>query len=275
MMPYMDKEQQKDNGNSANNKEAPLFPLKIYEVIRVINGVPVFIEDHIERLFQSANLAGIEFSPASALTDEILTDFIKRNNLTACNIRISFYFESSKDEPVQKTEIIPHTYPTEEQYKSGIMVSSMQAERTLPNAKIQQTAIRMRADKIIAEQGVWDVVLLDKHGFITEGSRTNIFFVKGNNIITPPPEKVLQGTTRKRVIRLCRENNINVSEEPVKYTDLPGFDSAFLTGTSPKVLPVKSIDNQIFSADNSVTRRISYLYDKEIEQYILLNAGLS
>jgi branched-chain amino acid aminotransferase len=232
----MDNEQSEDTGN--------LFPIQIYEVIRIIKGVPLFIEDHIDRLYQSARLANIDFLPGPIIINDNLIEFIKKQNLLYGNIKISFYFESASGEPMQSTETIPHLYPSDEQYKSGINVSSMQAERTLPNAKIQHTDIRERANKIIADTGIWDVILLDKHGFITEGSKTNIFFIKEGTVVTTPPEKVLQGTTRKKIIKLCIENNIPISEEPVHYTNL-------------------------FHTHNIITQQISALYDKEIEQYFL------
>lgn len=246
-----------------------LFPLQIYEVIRVIKGVPLFLEDHIDRLYQSARLANINFLPGPIVINENLFGFIEKHNFENGNIKISFYFEGVTAKSLQTTEIIPHTYPSKEEYNRGISVSSMQAERILPNAKIQQTDIREKANKIILESGVWEVVLLDKHGFITEGSKTNIFFIKGESVITPPPEKILQGTTRKRIIKLCFENGIPVLEEQIHYTNLFQYESAFLTGTSPKVLPIKMIDNEYFTSNNEVMRRISSLYDNEIESYIL------
>jgi branched-chain amino acid aminotransferase len=262
----MDNEPLKDTGNSFTNS---IFPLEIYEVIRVVKGIPLFFEEHIDRLYQSARIAEINVLPGPIIVSDNLSEFISKKNLITGNIKISFYFESATGAPMQSTEILPHNYPTYEQYKKGICVSSMQAERILPNAKIQQTDVRDKANKIISETGIWEVLLLDKHGFITEGSRTNIFFVKGSTLVTPPPEKVLQGTTRKKIIKICIENNIPISEEAVHYTNLFTFDSAFLTGTSPKILPISNIDEQVFTSDNAITKQICDLYDKMIEEYII------
>ena len=88
--------------------------------------------------------------------------------------------------------------------------------------------------------------------------------------MTPPKKNVLAGVTRQKVILLCKENNIECIEQEIRVSQLSNFEAAFFSGTSPKVLPVKSIDQINFDPGNELLKRLIKLYDEEIKRYIKL-----
>jgi len=103
---------------------------------------------------------------------------------------------------------------------------------------------------------------------VSEGSRSNVFFIRHDLIRTPPGDQVLKGITRNKVIQLCRKLNIKLIEDPISIDELNKFEAVFLTGTSPKVLPVRRIGSMIYNPDHQLTRLLAVAYDELAADYI-------
>jgi branched-chain amino acid aminotransferase len=233
----------------------------VYEVIRVTNGVPLFLKEHLKRFFVSAKLARkfIRFTK-----DEItgfLHQLIIENDVSEGNIMLSCKIQL-------KAFFISHKYPDENWYTSGVACGVLHAERENPNIKVFQTPVRQKADEIMEREGFYEVLLIDQNGCITEGSRSNLFFVEGENLITPPGDEVLLGITRQKTIKLAETSDIPVFEKEVLFRDLNSFQAAFITGTSPKILPVSKLGDLSFDPLNHVVQHLREEYDKLIRQYV-------
>ena len=233
----------------------------IYEVIRVSRGVPLFIEDHLERFLQSAKIAGKDIFFRPQQIEMLINKLIQKNNVLEGNILLS-----CKEN--LKAFFIPHIYPFDEQYKLGVACGLLNAERDNPNAKVFHTTVRAQANKMLEENGFYEVLLVNKYNFITEGSRSNVFFVHRNRILTPPAQKVLLGITRSKIIQLALSLGLTVLEKDISVDNLSSFDAAFLTGTSPKILPVNQIGGVMFGSQNETVRALMYEYDILMDRYI-------
>jgi branched-chain amino acid aminotransferase len=244
----------------------------IYEVFRVAQKVPLFIEDHIDRFFQTAKLAAIKTNFSKIQLADYINIVIRNNSLENGNIKISFYPIANED-----TQLFiyytPHAYPTEEEYTIGVNVDLYFAERKNPNAKVMNTDMRHSTDEAKHDQGVYELLLVDNEGFITEGSRSNVFFIKDGLLITPPADTVLEGITRKQILSLCRENGIDFQESKVHHSELSNFDTLFISGTSRRVLPVKRVNNLDFSVKNILLKRLQKLFDKKVSDYLNEKTG--
>ena len=108
------------------------------------------------------------------------------------------------------TFFIPHKYPDKKWYETGVPCGILMAERDNPKAKVFQTSVRRKADEMIENQGLFEVLLVDRGGRITEGSRSNVFFVKNDRLFTPKGGDVLSGITRRKIISLAQEMNIEL-----------------------------------------------------------------
>lgn len=104
--------------------------------------------------------------------------------------------------------------------------------------------------------------------YITEGSRSNVFFVKDEIFYTAPESKVLVGITRQKVIECLRQLNFELVEKAVSAAEISQFDAAFLTGTSPKVLPVSLIGKLRLNIQVLVLQKLMKSYDDKIDAYI-------
>ncbi len=238
----------------------------VYEVLRVIQGVPLFVEDHLERFFMSANLAGIKIKYSENEIKQFLHTLILANKIKNGNILIS-----CKEN--LKGFFIAHQYPEQEMYETGVVCGLLNAERTNPNAKVFQTMVRRMADEAMTKNGYYEVLLVDKEGRITEGSRSNVFFVVDDKVKTPPGNDVLLGITRNKAILLAKKLGYQLEEEEIKISDLEIFDAAFISGTSPKFLPIKKIGDVGFDVENKVVKHLISAYNEMIAEYVKKQSG--
>lgn len=247
--------------------------ISLYEVIRIIDEVPLFIERHLERLKNSAALAGLNLWLNIDTVKAKLSQLIKIHENGFGNIKIVFNYNGyNKDIHNFYAYFLNASYPSEKQYEEGVATALCFMERENPNAKIINPNLRDKTNELLRESGAYEAILVDKENNITEGSRSNIFMIKGHTVYTAPAEVVLPGITRNLIVELCRENNINIIEEQINSKDIKDLDALFISGTSPKVLPIKSVEEILFnSASNSIVKNIRVAYNENIDNYIKIN----
>lgn len=242
------------------------FP-SIYEVIRIMNGVPLFLEEHYERFVNSAKILGFKLNISIEEIKDNISKMININEIDNYNIKIVINNLSGKNSS-QYYFFISSNYPGEDMYKNGIKTITYRAVRENPNAKVINKNLRDEINRLLKEKDCYEALLVNEQGDITEGSRSNTFFIMDGKVYTSPSEGVLLGITRQRIISLCMKNNIEVIEKPVSVSDLPSCDALFMSGTSPKVLPISKVDDADFSTHNELLLRIMKIYDDEIKAYI-------
>lgn len=243
------------------------FGNSIYEVIRIINSIPLFIEDHFQRFENSARSIGLEEYPNLEKVKEAINSLCRQNCIREGNIRFEQYFgPSGKTFALYQ---VPHVYPTNNEYKNGVKLISFHIERPNPHIKqsVVNSEIRSKILTIQKQENAYEVVLVNHLYEITEGSKSNIFFVSERTIYMPPSEVILEGITRKRLLKIIKNTNFKLVEAPILLINLEKFESCFLTGTSPKILPVSSIDKVNFNAQNKVVIELMELFDNHILEY--------
>ncbi|OFX86429.1 MAG: hypothetical protein A2W99_13650 [Bacteroidetes bacterium GWF2_33_16] len=244
----------------------------VYEVIRIEQGVALFLEDHLERLFQSAHILNLNIDERFDDIKSTIKELVRINSVLIGKIKLMVHFNSENNK--QHDFLIyfnPHYFPTVQEYKNGVKTGLCTAIRTNPNAKMHNTKARLKANHIIAEKKLFEVILMDKDGFMTEGSRSNVLFISEDSVISALEKDILQGIARKNVKRICLENKIPFIERKIHFNELSQMDALFLTGTSLKVLPVSAFEEIRFSAENPLLHKLMHLYDLKIEKYIKKN----
>ncbi len=236
----------------------------VYEVLRVDEGIPLFLEEHLDRFYISAVIAGKTLRFRRADIVSFLRILIQKNGIKEGNILISCKTDL-------KAFFIPHDYPETGAYETGVRCGVLYAERITPNAKVLETSVRQQANRLMADEGYYEVLLVDHAGRITEGSRSNVFFIQGDCLVTPPGHEVLLGITRQKTIQLARNLGIPFREAEVKLEELNGFQAAFLTGTSPKILPLFQIGDRRLNPQNPLMQQLRVEYDELIRAYIRAN----
>lgn len=238
----------------------------IYEVLRVVDSVCLFVSEHFERLRRSAEISGIFLTMNSEEFKKRIYQLIEANGFSEGNIKVLIQIGNRKQSSF--FYFIQHAYPSDNMYWEGVTTEILQAERILPQAKTFQKNLRNTADRMIERKKLYDVVLVDSEGRITEGSKTNIFFVDSNGIYTSKQELVLPGITRQKVMECIAGAGLSCSEVDLAATSVAQFEAAFFTGTSPKVLPIAKIGDHCFQADHPSVLLLMEAYDQMVNRYI-------
>ena len=238
----------------------------VYEVIKMVKGNPLFFYDHMERLAESVKLQHKkELAGAIELRRDIL--YLSRSNKKKeTNLKIVFNYNAHSENYL--VYFIEPIYPTEAQYRKGVKGVLFYGERSNPTSKVINHKLRSTIYHKLILDGAYEALLVNENNYITEGSRSNIFFRRGEILLTAPDSLILNGITRKYILEICRENNIAVRLESVRVEDIKNYDEAFMTGTSPTVLPFYCIDNYKFKVNGPIIILLRQLYQKKARESI-------
>ena len=244
----------------------------IYEVVRVIKGVPLFLEMHLNRLSLSAEIIGYSIDGLLAEIVSNINRLIKENNYPEKNIKI-LIFNLSNPKPNYILCFIHSNYPAETLYRDGIHTILHKSARIRPNIKAINISFKEDMQKLIQYHISYEVLLVNGDNEITEGSKSNVFFIKNDQLYTCPGNKVLLGITRRVLFDICKKQNIKINEIAIPVDFINDIDGAFITGTSPKLLPIKNIDKTLLETEkNPLFKRLLDLYQQRIQEYIELKS---
>ncbi len=238
----------------------------LYEVVKIVNSKALFLGEHIERLKKSAKIKNKKLWLSDNEIIERINKIIHINNVDFGRLKFVFRFLENQNKFF--SFFIELITPETELYKTGAKLITVEALRDTPNAKIINHGLRNIVKTKLAEQNAFEALLVCKNGKITEGSKSNFFLIKNKKIFTAFTQSVLPGITRDYVFRICRKNNIEIIEQDIYIEKLKEFDSAFITGTSIGVLPVKKIDELELSLSNGILKTLQGEYLKCVEEYL-------
>ncbi len=241
----------------------------VYEVLRVVQGKPLFPEDHLQRLHHTLEMKKGVVNVSDREVMDAVKRIIRENDITEGNIKVIFNFEKARPGVSHFLVYrIEHHYPSPAQYQNGVSCILYQAERPRPTAKIIHHHLRLTIFNKLIETGTYEALLVNRQGMITEGSRSNVFFIRDNILYTAPDHLVLPGISRKYVISICREQGIPLKKEAIPVSGLSDLEAAFLTGTSIKVLPVSQIEDHTLPVSHPLLSTLMEAYDRLIEEHI-------
>ena len=258
----------------------------VWEGIRLHSSKLIYIEDHLERLFQSAQgiSLNIPFSK-DEIKEEIFKVLSKNSMNDDVHIRliitrgnkITPYQNPNANEGPINFVIIPEFKKTDPNtYKKGIIIGRVPIIRPAENilsthyntlSKLNCILASIEANKLCFDEGIMN----DPLGNISTCNSTNLFFIKNNKIITSKGKYCLNGVTRKKAIQICNENDIICEEKDFLFEDIINCDEAFVTGTFAGIIPVSQIEETKLKSTNlsSMVSKIRTLYNKKIQEYLL------
>jgi branched-chain amino acid aminotransferase len=244
--------------------------ISLYEVVKIKERIPLFLDDHLIRLYYSAAVAGAKNLPTSSLVEGSIRLLARHNpDVEDGNIRILLHFPKSLDDmPSVFSWFIPHHYPTREDYLTGVPVILLQAERRFVHSKIIDLDFRSWISREIKNANANEALLTDSSGFITEGSKSNFFMIRNGEITTAPEADVLPGITRKKILEICSLSGIKIIEKKIHFSEIDKYDACFISGTSPGILAVRKIGTTGFSVNNPVMKQLSHKFNLLVEDYI-------
>lgn len=238
----------------------------VYEVLRMVGGLPVFFSDHAERLQASVNIAG---KPLLSDNNSLINDLLRLSSeekKEMINLKIVFNYKNGRNNCLLYY-LEPH-YPTDELYNQGVKGILFRAERKDPESKVINQKLRSEINMKLDLENGYEALLVNRDDCITEGSRTNIFFIADSKLFTAPGGSVLNGITRKYLLEICREIKMEVVLGSVNADEISCYESVFMTGTTPIVLPFHSVNDIKFNVKHPFIAQLRNLYLAKAEESI-------
>ncbi len=230
----------------------------VFEGIRCYNGNVFKFSEHIDRLYDSARAISMEIQLTRNELKDAVINTLKANNLKDSYIRLIVTrgvgklglnpFICAESQIIIITDFI-QLY-SKELYEKGLDAIIVPTIRNHPDALNPNVKSLNYLNNILAKiecinAGATEGIMLNKDGYVAEGTGDNIFIVKDNGIITPPTTAgILIGITRNVVIELANEAGMTVKEEQLTRDDLYNADECFLTGTAAEIIPVVNLDGR-------------------------------
>jgi branched-chain amino acid aminotransferase len=232
-----------------------------------MKGTALFMEDHIARLFNSLIKSGSRISFSDIELYKGVNHLIQSLKLKEGNIKVVWH-EDSYSKPFLLVYQTKHFYPEEDLYDKGVHCFLLNESRPDPEIKNWRANFKDNVNMLKEREGVYEIILVNENGIVTEGSQSNLFIIKDNKLYTAFKHNILPGITRKYIFKIARENNIHLEEQDFNIDDLLSSDAVFLTGTSPKVMPVLNIGEKTFNVAHPILKELISLYDIEISNYL-------
>ncbi len=218
-----------------------------YEVIRILDGKILFLEDHVKRLNRSLNLIKVNQHYEAAYWESQINQLKSYYPESNFNVKVVLYINQQKIDHFTITPVFP-VYPSKELYEKGIEVVTLKKERKNPNAKIWDYDYKAAVENLLKETGAYEAILINDKDEVTEGSRSNMFFILEGELWTAPDEAVLKGVTRDKVLELAERMGLVVRKAFLSTAQLEKIEGAFMTGTSVHILPISRIDKKMINS---------------------------
>jgi branched-chain amino acid aminotransferase len=255
----------------------------VFEGIRCYDttlGPAVFrLTDHMARLFRSAKIYHMEPPVSLEGAVKVTKDLVAMNGVRECYIRPIVYLgygEIGLNPLTSPVSMAIACWPWgaylgEEGFVHGVRVKVSSWRRLDPNiippaAKATGQYLNSSLAKAEALKAGYDEgILLNPHGYVTDGSGENVFVVRDGTLLTPPlAAGCLAGITRASIMRIAEDAGIPVREADLPRTELYLADEAFFTGTAAEVVPIREVDDRVLGDPGPITRRVQEVFKAAI-----------
>lgn len=252
----------------------------VFEGLRAYSGKVFRLEQHIDRLYDSAKAILLTIPISKAEMTEAVQETIKRNDLADAYVRLvitrgsgSLGLDPNRTSDPQVIIIADHIalYP-KELYENGLEIITAATIRNHPAALDPRIKSLNYLNNIMAKlegqlAGCAEALMLNHRGEVAECTGDNIFVVRSGRIVTPPVDAgILEGITRGTVIELARQIDIDVAEVAMTRHDIYTADECFLTGSAAEVIPVIKLDDRPIGdgAVGPITKQLSQAFHQYV-----------
>ena len=229
----------------------------IWEGLRLVNGSWIFLDEHLDRLFEGLKAIDINLPMSKNNVIEALETTRAANNMdTNAHARL-MVTRGEKVKPFQQPDlskdgpslVIILEHSDDAKPTNGITLATVPQVRGLPMSQDPKLNSHSKLNCILAciqakKMGADEALMLDPHGFVNTTNSCNFFIVKNGEVYTSSGDYCMNGITRKKVIHVCKQNNITVHEKNYSLVDVYSADEAFITGTLGSLRHVINIDGR-------------------------------
>jgi branched-chain amino acid aminotransferase len=260
----------------------------IWEAFRLHQGVLVFLNEHLTRLWEAAATVGMKlpFTKADLVSDiRKVLDANDMNDHVHVRVMVTRGIKKTPSQDPRLTIsgpnvviIAEHKQASSETKEQGITLFTSTIRRGSPDYLDPRLNCHSKLHEVQAlvqaiEAGADEALMLDIHGFVSTCNATNFFIVKGDQVWTSTGQYCMNGITRGKVIEACERFGITCLQKDFSLYDVYGADEAFVTGTFGGLTPVTKIDGRIIGDGTygASTKKLSSLYNQLIEDEVKRN----
>ena len=229
----------------------------IWEGLRLFDGNWIFLDEHIDRLFEGLKAIDINLSMSKSEVIGALEETRVANKMVDNAHARLMVTRGEKVKPFQQPDlskdgpslVIILEHSDDAKSNDGIKLATVPQVRGLPMSQDPKLNSHSKLNCILAciqakKMGADEALMLDPHGFVNTTNSCNFFIIKNGEVFTSSGDYCMNGITRKKVIHVCKENNIPVYEKNFSLVDVYSADEAFITGTLGSLRHVINIDGR-------------------------------
>jgi branched-chain amino acid aminotransferase len=219
----------------------------VFDFFRTMKGIPLFIDDHLNRFYNSAAAMHLKIDKSREEIKSIAQQLIQQTALPEAGIRLMLTGGYSADgyqlaEPNFIITCNPVKTTTQEDFEKGFSIITQEHQRELPHIKSINYLMAVWLQPLLKEKQANDVLYYTKES-ITEFPRCNVFIVTADNKLVTPARNMLLGITRKNVLALA-QGILPVIERDIPVDELTTAQEIFLTSTTKKIIPIVKVNGQ-------------------------------
>ncbi len=257
------------NGKAVTSEKQYPLPSEtsnfVFESLRSYKGVIFRLEDHLRRLSESAKTIDLKLPKTVLDLERELKSCLSKSSASEAFLRISV---DEKNSYILVTERKRPSWI----YEQGVDLKTSVMRKNIPHAVPSEIKTSAFLTNVLAtlerqEENIYEVILLDSNGFITESTVWNLFMAKDGKIFTPATG-ILHGVTRQFVIECALLEGIEVVETNLMRHDLWNANEAFLTNTSGEIVPIRSLDARVIGSKmpGELTQRLMSRFQDELRK---------
>lgn len=253
----------------------------VWEGLRVYDGKIFALDEHLERLQNSAHAMAFDEIPSNDEIKEAIFATLEANDMRDnTHIRLTLsrgkkvtsYMDPQVNQYGPTLIVLAEWKPPIHRNKKGVRLVTSSIRRNPPQCIDSKIHHNNLINNILAKieanvAGVDGAVMMDIEGYVSEVNATNIFFVDNGKVLTPFADSCLPGITRQIVIDLCKENDIPVAEKRISMAEMYSADECFTTGTMGELVPAIEIDQRTIGSGKKgpVTAKLQKLHQQRAE----------
>jgi branched-subunit amino acid aminotransferase/4-amino-4-deoxychorismate lyase len=233
----------------------------VYETVRLAKGRLLFLDEHCKRLSESARIIGLKHDFSNEAVVRYVKELVAKNGADSCNLKILLIGGASGSRASLNILCLNPLFPDRKLYKQGVHTISEWMERPLPHAKTLNMLPSYLARRGARAAGAYEALLVNRHGHVTEGTSTNVLALKDRTVFSPSESDILLGVTRSKVLEVARQIGCDIEYKELELDGLDRYDGLLLTGTSAKIMPVRSVDKLEFGPPSPIVKELMKAFD--------------
>ena len=258
----------------------------VWEALRLHDGVLVFLDEHLDRLWQGAATVGMDVGMSRKAFTETIWHTLRANKMhdnvhVRCMLTRGIKKTPSQDPRLTISGpnlviIAEHKLADPASRERGVTLFTSSIRRGSPDYLDPRLNCHSKLHEVMAlvqalEAGADEALMLDIHGFVATCNATNFFMIQNGEVWTSTGQYCMNGITRGKVIEACQLHNIPCHQKNFSLFDVYGADEAFVTGTFGGLTPVTKVDGRIIGDGGygGMTQRLQGLYEELIHAAVV------